>query len=61
MFAVYEGIELMEIYKLTPSQLNPYYKKWLEKWNKEKKDINNPKIPLSFVKQNGELLYKKNE
>lgn len=60
IFAVYEGIELVEIYKLTPKQLNPYYKKWLKKWNEEEKDINNPKIPLSFVKENGELLYKKN-
>jgi len=61
IFAVYEGIELIEIYKLTPSQLNPYYKKWSEKWKEEKKDINNPKIPLSFVKQHGELLFKRNE
>ncbi len=61
IFAVYEGIELVEIYKLTPAQLNPYYKKWLQKWNEEKKDINNPKIPLSFIKERGELLFKRNE
>ncbi|MDX2049238.1 MAG: helix-turn-helix domain-containing protein [Chitinophagaceae bacterium] len=61
IFAVYEGIELIEIYKLTPSQLNPYYKKWNKKWGEEKKDINNPKIPLSYVKEHGELLFKKNE
>lgn len=60
IFAVYEGIELIEIYKLNPSQLNPYYKKWETKWNADgKKDINNPKVPLSFVKENGELLYKR--
>ena len=28
IFAVYEGIELVEIYKLTPAQLKPFYKKW---------------------------------
>jgi len=59
IFAVYEGIELIEIYKLTPKQLNPYYKKWNKKWQEERKDINNPKIPLSFVKQNGELIFKR--
>jgi transcriptional regulator with XRE-family HTH domain len=61
IFAVYQGIELIEIYKLTPSQLDPYYKKWNNKWRTERKDINNPKIPLSFVKEYGELLFKRNE
>lgn len=60
VFAVYEGIELIEIYKLTPSQLNQYYKKWEAKWHQDgKKDINNPKIPLSFVREKGILLYKR--
>ena len=61
IFAVYEGIELIEIYKLTPSQLEPFYKKWESKWYSDGKDINNPKIPLSFVKENGELLFKRND
>lgn len=59
IFAVYINIELVEIYRLTPAQLNVYYKKWETKWYADgKKDINNPKIPLSFVKENGKLLYK---
>ncbi|HEX5150428.1 MAG TPA: helix-turn-helix domain-containing protein [Parafilimonas sp.] len=61
IFAVYEGIELSEIYKLVSKKLEPFYKKWEEKWHTDKKDINNPKIPLSFVKNNGELLFKKND
>jgi transcriptional regulator with XRE-family HTH domain len=62
IFAIYEGIELIEIYKLTPSQIEPYYKKWIKKWYDDgKKDINNPKIPLTFVKEHGELLYKRND
>ncbi|MEO6452841.1 MAG: helix-turn-helix domain-containing protein [Ginsengibacter sp.] len=62
IFAVYEGIELIEIYKLTPQQIEPYYKKWETKWNNDgKKDINNPKIPLTFVKQNGEVLFRRND
>ena len=60
IFAVYEGIELVEIYKLTPAKLKPYYKKWETKWHADgNKDINNPKIPLSFVKEKGTLLYKR--
>lgn len=62
IFAIYEGIELIEIYKLTPKQIEPYYKKWITKWHDDgKKDINNPKIPLTFVKDHGELLYKRND
>jgi transcriptional regulator with XRE-family HTH domain len=62
IFAIYEGIELLEIYKLTPSQLEHYYKKWIKKWHSDgKRDINNPKIPLTFVKELGELLYKRND
>lgn len=59
IFAVYEGIELIEIFQLTPKDLSPYYKKWLKKWKDDgNKDINNPKIPLSFVRKKGKQLYK---
>jgi transcriptional regulator with XRE-family HTH domain len=59
IFAVYEGIELIEIFQLTPKDLEPYYKKWLKKWKDDgNKDINNPKIPLTFVREKGKPLYK---
>jgi len=58
IFAVYEGIELREVYLLTPKDLEPYYAKWWKKWHDENgKDINNPKIPLKFVQKNGRKLY----
>ena len=58
IFAVYEGIVLLEIYKLTPKDLLPYYKRWLEKLSTENiTHINNPKIPLKFVRENGEKIY----
>jgi transcriptional regulator with XRE-family HTH domain len=58
IFAVYDGIELLEIYKLTPKQLTPFYLKWNKKWKDDGgKDINNPKIPLRFVRENGKLIY----
>ena len=57
-FAVYEGIELQAIYRMTPDRLEPYFTKWEQKWHADGgKDINNPKIPVKFVKQNGELFY----
>jgi len=58
VFAVYDGIELVEIYRLTPSQIEPYFSRWLKKWAADgNKDINNPKIPLKFVRETGKRVY----
>ena len=62
IFAVYEGIEIIEIYQLKPADLDFYYNKWEDKWNNDGgKDINNPKIPLTYVRKNGKLLYQMGE
>ncbi|MBD1928113.1 helix-turn-helix domain-containing protein [Trichocoleus sp. FACHB-90] len=55
--AIYEGIELMEIYKVTPSILEVKFKDWEAKLEKQE-SINNPKIPMRLVRQ-GELVYTK--
>ena len=58
VFAVYDGIELIEIYLLTPAEIEPYFKKWAKKWADDgNKDINNPKIPLKFVRETGKCVY----
>lgn len=58
VFAVYDGIELIEIYLLTPADIEPYFKKWAKKWADDgNKDINNPKIPLTFVREVGKRVY----
>jgi hypothetical protein len=58
VFAVYDGIELTEIYLMTPAQIEPYFTKWAKKWVDDgDKDINNPKIPLKFVRGTGTLIY----
>jgi hypothetical protein len=59
IFAVYEDIELLAIYKLTPDDLKPYFSKWEKTWHERGgKDINNPKIPVKFVVSIGKLIYK---
>jgi hypothetical protein len=59
IFAVYEGIKLLSIHLLTPSDIEPYYTKWDKKWHDDGgKDINNPKIPLKFVLEHGKVIYK---
>ncbi|MBF0332784.1 MAG: restriction endonuclease [Alphaproteobacteria bacterium] len=58
VFATYEDIELSEIYLLKPAAMEYWYKKWFEKWHNDGcKDINNPKVPLTYVQEHGERLY----
>ena len=58
-FALYEGIELKAIYRLTPTDLEPYFAVWEKKWRESGgKDINNPKIPVKYVVEHGEIYYK---
>lgn len=57
-FAVYNGIELLAIYFLESTDLEPLFSKWEKKWHDDGgKDINNPKIPLSFVEMHGTLVW----
>lgn len=56
-FAVYEGIEIVEIYYVKSTDLEPLFQRWETKWHLDRKDINNPKIPLSYVRTVGQRLY----
>ncbi len=58
IFAIYKNIEIQAISRLKPANLEEFYTKWETKWHKDGgRDINNPKIPLKYVVENGELLY----
>ena len=58
IFAVYEGIELREIFLLKPENMEPFYAKWEAKWHDDgSKDINNPKVPLTYVRANGKKVF----
>lgn len=58
VMAVYEGIELRRVYRLRPADLEPLFRKWEKKWHDSGgKDINNPKVPLSFVEERGKLVF----
>lgn len=54
--AHYEGIELKEIYKLLPEQLEPLFQKWEQKIEGKGVPLNNPKIPVAIVRA-GERVY----
>lgn len=53
VFAIYDDIELLEIFLLKPHMLAPYYQKWETQYNNTGKALNNPKIKVSYVRENG--------
>ena len=58
IFAIYHNIALQEVYILQPADLETFYEKWETKWHADGgKDINNPKIPVSFVREHGRNLF----
>ena len=57
-FSIYRGVELAEIFRLEPAQVErDYFSKWEAKWRSSKRDINNPKIPVKYVRQAGRLVF----
>jgi len=54
--AIYEGVELKEIYKVFPQQLEEVFQKWEKRLDEDSQPINNPKIPMSLVRK-GEKVY----
>ncbi|MCA7927388.1 restriction endonuclease [Burkholderia cenocepacia] len=58
LFAIYRHIALQSVYILEPADLEFYFQKWEEKWHADgDKDINNPKIPVKYVIERGQLVY----
>ena len=58
-FSIYKGIELIEIFRMSPALLErDYFGPWEAKWHREAKDINNPKIPVKYVRKHGICVYK---
>lgn len=57
-FAIYHGEILSEIYVMNHEQLRPIFDFWENKIiTTGKADLNNPKIPVSFVRNNGIKVY----
>ncbi|TDR85325.1 restriction endonuclease [Enterovirga rhinocerotis] len=57
-FAVFQDIEMRRIYHVGTDKLAAIFDQWEKKWHGSGgKDINNPKIPLTFVMENGTEVY----
>ncbi|CAK0751906.1 Type-2 restriction enzyme PvuII [Gammaproteobacteria bacterium] len=58
VFAIYRHIALQAVYLLEPADLEFFFTKWEKKWHADGgKDINNPKIPVTYVMEHGRLVY----
>lgn len=58
VFAIYRDIALETVYLLQPADLESYFAKWEQKWHTAGgKDINNPKIPVRYVVNNGQMIH----
>ena len=62
VFAIYESIHLLGIYRMTPTQLEPYFSHWEDKWHRDGgKDINNPKINAGWVVARGVAVFESDD
>lgn len=58
IFAVYRHIRLETVYRMEPHGMEHWYTRWEQKWHRDGgKDINNPKIPVTYVAKHGQLLW----
>ena len=58
MFSFYEGIELVEMWRIETSNLEPWFAKNERKWHESGgKDMNNPKIPVNFIRRVGNRIH----
>ncbi len=57
--SLYEGILLKEIYRLMPVQLEMVFTSWEDRLNERGAgaSLNNPKIPIRFVREHGKKVY----
>lgn len=58
IFATYEGITLQEAYMVEPKDMEPVYRKW-EATLRHRDHLNNPKVPLDYVREVGTVMYLK--
>ena len=58
VFALYEGITLVEAYLVLPRDMEPLYERW-EAALHHRDHLNNPKVPIDYVREVGTVMYLK--
>ena len=56
LFAIYRHIAIESVYRIEPKGMEHWYSAWERKWHEDGgKDINNPKVPVTYVMEHGQL------
>lgn len=58
VFALYEGITLVEAYLVLPEDMEPIFTRW-ETALRTRDHLNNPKVPIDYVREVGTVMYLK--
>ena len=58
IFAIYRNITLLSIYLMQPNQMEIFYNKWENDFNRKGSALNNPKIRVKDILDNGKCLVK---
>lgn len=59
VIAMYDGIEVVEVWRLGTKQMEHWYCEWTAKLERTGKDhLNNPKVPITYVRKHGEVIFK---
>ena len=59
VFGIYEGIVLKEVYLVEAGSMDPIFQAWESRLRSGKTHLNNPKIPLDFIREIGITMYLK--
>jgi len=59
VFAMYDDITLVEAYLVEAADMEPIFQKWEAALGGKRDHLNNPKVPLDFVRESGTIMYMK--
>lgn len=59
VFAMYDDITLVETYLVEAADMEPIFMKWEAALGGTRDHLNNPKIPMDFVREAGTVMYMK--
>lgn len=59
VFSLYDNLTLLETYLLDASDMEPIFQKWETALSGSRTHLNNPKVPVDFVRETGTIMYMK--
>lgn len=59
VFAMYDDITLIEAYLVEAADMEPVFQKWETALSGKRDHLNNPKVPMDYVREVGTIMYMK--